>query len=102
MEIIIDTVDILKNINQIRMISGHLRDNVSRINSICFSELPENWKSSAYDKNFAKKMDPFVNKELESFLESIECYQGFLENYLNGFQAINQKFEGTKIPLGGI
>ncbi|MCI8575161.1 MAG: hypothetical protein HFI09_01695 [Bacilli bacterium] len=101
MEIKVDTNAITKAINDMNTEILNLRDSLSNVKRISLSELHDHWQGSDYDNAYEGKMTNFVEDLMISYLDSIESYQKYLQNYLKGFQAIHRHYEGKKITIVG-
>ena len=101
MELKVDTVSIIKAITTLETEIGNLQDSLANLQQISLSDMHEHWQGSDYDNAYEKKMKPFIEGEMKDYLESIQAYQKYLQNYLNGFKAIHSNYETKKINILG-
>ncbi len=101
MEIKVDTVKVSKAIHSLETEIKNLRASILEMQKISGSDIHNHWKGSDYDEGFIKKMDPFLEEHLTDYVESIEYYKKYLQNYLEGLQKLHAYYEIKKIEIVG-
>jgi hypothetical protein len=100
MEIMVKVDLVSKALNDLDIEIERFRESISNFKKISLSDIHQYWQGSDYENTFEHKMISFCD-DLNCYLESLESYQKFLQNYLNGLRAIHQYYEKKPILITG-